>query len=105
MVDQYLFNSSGEYIAFRKGKYVYDNNSNWMGWLPWEDGEVVNKFGEYIATIFEDRLYTSSRRDFKDHPGYTDFPGHVGSVDYPDYPGSKSIPAFMTDIDFDTIEL
>lgn len=101
---QYLFNSSGEYIAFVQGKYVFDHQNNWIGWLPWEDGEVVNRFGEYIATIVDDRLYENSRRDFKDHPGYIDFPGHVGGIDFPDFPGAMSIPSFMKDIDLDAIQ-
>lgn len=100
-----LFNSSGEFLAVKRSKYLFDSKSNWIGWLPWDDGEVVNRYGEYVATIFEDRLYTNTRREFKQHPGYADFPGHIGSVDYPDYPGSKSIPTFMIDVDMELLDV
>lgn len=32
---QFLFNSSGEWIAFRQQQHVFDERSNWIGWLPW----------------------------------------------------------------------
>ena len=28
---QYLFNSRGDWIAFRKDKYVFDTDGNWIG--------------------------------------------------------------------------
>ena len=27
----YLFNSRGDWIAFRKGKFVFDTDGNWIG--------------------------------------------------------------------------
>jgi hypothetical protein len=29
----HLFDSSGTWIAFRIGKYVYDTSGNWIGWM------------------------------------------------------------------------
>ena len=96
---KFLFDSKGEYIAFRLGQYIFDTGINWIGWLPWEDGEVVSVDGEYIGTIWsENRLYYFSRRKFKMHPGYPGFPGHVGYPGYPTYPGCASIPPFARDL-------
>jgi hypothetical protein len=55
---QHLFDSSGNWIAFRKDKYVFDRNGAWVGWLPWRDEYVANTSGAYLGTIFpDDRLY------------------------------------------------
>lgn len=54
---QYLFNSYGDWIAFRKGEFVFDTDGNWLGWLPWGDLEIVDVSGEYLGTIESDRLY------------------------------------------------
>lgn len=35
MAVQYLFNSSGEWTAFKLNNFVYDTDGNWIGWLPW----------------------------------------------------------------------
>ena len=58
---QYLYNSSGEWIAFRIGKYMYDTNSEWIGWIPWDDNYVVDINGEYLGTIYPpDRFYRNT---------------------------------------------
>jgi hypothetical protein len=46
-----LFNSRGQWIAFLKGKHMFDTNGNWVGWLPWKDNDVVDTNGEYMGTI------------------------------------------------------
>jgi hypothetical protein len=50
---QHLFNSSGSWIAFRKGKFVFDSNCNWIGWLPWNDGDIIDIRGQYLGSIFD----------------------------------------------------
>lgn len=39
---KFLFNSSGEWIAFRQRQHVFDERSNWIGWLPWGNQEVAS---------------------------------------------------------------
>ena len=95
---KYLFNSSGEFIAYRSGNYLFDSKNNWIGWLPWNDNEVVNQMGEYLATIYNDRLFEFSRREIKNHPGFTSFPGHPGYIEDPGYGGSTSVPPFAQDV-------
>jgi hypothetical protein len=38
---KYLFNSSGDWVCFQVGKHVFDTDGNWIGWLPWDNIEVV----------------------------------------------------------------
>lgn len=73
----YLFNSSGEWIAFRISNYVYDTDADWVGWLPWGDNDVVDVNGDYLGTIFpNNRFY---RIIFKPYRGYPGYPGYCKS--------------------------
>lgn len=85
MVVRDLFDSRGGWIAFCKGKYVYDHEGKWIGWLPWKDDEVVDRNGAYLGTIVkEQRLYRFATHPYRGYPGY---PGYPGSPGYPGYPG------------------
>ena len=89
----HLFNSAGEWIAFRIERYVFDVDGEWIGWLPWNDGEVVNPDGEYLGTIcltnrllrFDDRPY----RGYPGNPGYPGYPGFIGFCPLP--PGAHDL--------------
>src|SRR5215813_4787365 len=48
---QHLFNSSGNWIAYRMGRFVFSKSGEWIGWLPWDDEYVVNTRGQYLGTI------------------------------------------------------
>lgn len=81
----YLFDSRGSWIAFRKGKYVYDRDGNWIGWLPWNDDDVADRNGAYLGTIVKKkRLYRLAARPYRGYPGYPGSPGYPG---YPGHPG------------------
>jgi hypothetical protein len=78
---QHLFNSSGEWIAFRQGPDVFDERCNWVGWLPWSDNAVATQEGEYLGTIVEtNRFYYLSDRPHRSHPGPSAY------AIYPAYP-------------------
>lgn len=97
---QYLFDSTGDWIAFRVGKYVYDTEGEWIGWTPWEDEYVVDTEGRYLATIFPgNRLYRIRDVPQRANPGY---PGYPGTAEYPGYPGFQGVaplPAGTEDLD------
>ena len=81
---QYLYSSSGRWIAFRKDKYVFDTNGKWVGWLPWEDQQVVDVEGGYLGTIFPgDGLYRVLNRKYREYPGYPGYPGFAGRSPLP----------------------
>lgn len=85
MAVHHLFNSSGDWIAFRIHINVFDTNGKWIGWLPWYDNDVVSISGEYIGTITEgNRLYHFADKPYRGYPGHPTYPGYP---EYPGYPG------------------
>lgn len=55
---QYLFDSSGFWIAFRIDTHIFDPAGNLVGWLPFDDTQVHDTKGTYLGHIFPDnRLY------------------------------------------------
>lgn len=81
---QYLFDSRGDYVAFRLGNMVFDINADWVGWLPWDEPEVVNPLGEYLGTICpDDRLYALPDHAVRTYPG---FPGYPAQPHVPPLP-------------------
>jgi hypothetical protein len=82
---QYLFDSQGRWIVFRMDQYVFNVESEWIGWLPWDNGDVVDIDGNYLGTIYpENRFY---RKVFNTYQGYPGYPGYPDKPDYPGYPG------------------
>ena len=100
MAVQYLFNSGGSWIAFRVGKSVFDTACHWIGWMPWDDTDVVTTEGEYLGTIVEnDRFCRFRDKPYRDYPGY---PGYPGRPDLPGHPGCavfSSLPPNAEDIE------
>jgi len=91
MALQYLFNSGGSWIAFRVRKNVFDTGCYWIGWMPWDDTDVVTTEGEYLGTIVEnDRFYRFRDKPCRDYPGYPGYPG------YPDFPGHPGYAVFSS---------
>ena len=74
----FLFNSSGNWIAFRVGRYIFDVNGNWIGWMPWNDNYVVTDGGEYMGRIIGNRLYKFWNEPYRGYPGYPGYPGYAG---------------------------
>lgn len=86
----YLFNSRGNWIAFRVGKFVYDSGCEWVGWLAWKDADVATVDGEYLGTIIDgNRLVRFRNHPYKGYPGY---PGHAGYSPLPSGASDIVIP-------------
>lgn len=49
---KYLYNSGGEWIAFKIGRYLYNSKANWIGWFPWDEENAVTKDGKYLGSIY-----------------------------------------------------
>ncbi len=97
---QYLFNSSGIWIAFAKGRYVFSQEGSWIGWLPWSDGHVVDASGCYLGSIIEDqhgksRFYKLLNPPNRGYPGYPGYPGFAGYPGYPGFAGHDPFPPPM----------
>ncbi|MGC1310525.1 MAG: 4-fold beta flower protein [Phormidesmis sp.] len=96
---QYLFNSSGQWIAFRLGKYVFNTEGEWIGWLPWEEPDVVDKSGNYLGTIYpEGRFYKTCFNHLREYPGYPGYPDYPGYPGYPGFKGFSPLPAGTEDL-------
>jgi hypothetical protein len=96
---QYLFNSSGQWIAFRVGKYVFNTEGEWIGWLPGQDLDVMDINGSYLGSIYpENRFYRKYFQPYKGYPGYPGYPGHPGYPGYPGFKGYSSLPAGTEDL-------
>lgn len=96
---QYLYSSAGRWIAFRQGKYVFDTEGTWVGWLPWDDGQVVDIDGHYLGTIYPgDRLYRALTLRNRGYPGYPGYPGRPGYPGYPGFPGRSPLPPAAVDL-------
>ena len=81
---QHLFNSKGEWIAFRIDSNVFNPQGFWVGFLPWDDSEVFDTRGFYLGHIYEyGRFYQRTDPIYK---GYPEFPKHPG------YPGCTGAP-------------
>ena len=77
--DEYfhLFDSSGAWVGFCLGRNLFDTDTVWRGWLPWDAAEVVDTNGFYLATIIGNRLYRfDHNRDLRIgyYPGYPPIP-------------------------------
>ena len=60
---EFLFNSQGAVVAFRHGRDVFDLDLCWLGWAPWNDGDVFDPAGRYLGTITPaGRLYEIEAR-------------------------------------------
>ncbi|MBC7630104.1 4-fold beta flower protein [Aeromicrobium sp.] len=68
-MSSYLFDMSGEVIAFRRSwadPHVFDARGDWIGWFPWDDNNAVDPDGHYLGTVVDDRLVR--RNDWYDRP-------------------------------------
>lgn len=89
----FLFDSSGNYIAFRNVRFVWSSDGDWIGWLPWGDDDVVTTDGEYLGTIYGNRLYRRVFSPYRGYPGYPGYPGYAGYA--PLAPGTDDVPKEM----------
>ena len=97
----YLFDSAGRWIAFRKRRYVFDRDSRWIGWTPWDDNEVQSPNGSYLGTItYGNRLYCYSQRDDRGAPGTIEPPPFPGTYSEPTSPGRAVLLPWAHDLDF-----
>lgn len=95
---KYLFNSKGDWIAFVVDWYVYDSDGMWIGWLPWQDDQVVDIKGRYLGTIYGDRLYERILKPKRVYRTSARYIGNYGKIPYPDYVGRVRVPLFFKDV-------
>lgn len=95
---EFLFDSRGAVVAFRHERDVFDLDLGWLGWAPWNDGDVFDPAGCYLGTITpEGRLYEIEVRR-----GLTSPPPRTPTIrSHPDPPrgcAPERLPAGMRDV-------
>jgi len=101
---KYYFNTSGEWIAFRRSetdRYLFDRKGNWIGWLPWNHKEIVDINGQYLGTVvYGDRIYQRASRGLnRREAGFVMDPGTAGYAGYPGFAAHRAPPRGFKDID------
>ena len=90
----YLFNSEGEWVAFKEGKYVFDIEGEWIGWMAWSDADVADTEGKYLGTITHgNRIYFFTNHPYRGNPGYPGRSSYPGRPGYPGHAGYDSPPS------------
>ena len=95
----YLYDSRGEPIAFRRGRNVHNMRGDWIGWFPWNDADVVTPGGAYLGTVVGDELLKKVGRANRGHPGNPGNPGNPGAPGHPGNRGSRGLRAGYVDVD------
>lgn len=78
-----LYNSKGDFIAFKKENYLYDVDGRWIGFSIQDDNIVYDTKGIYLGTIVNNRLY----KEFSLEKYFTN-----QLVKFPGYPKMFSFP-------------
>ncbi|NLE73449.1 MAG: HEAT repeat domain-containing protein, partial [Actinobacteria bacterium] len=96
---QYLFDSKGDYIAFRQGVMVFNIDADWIGWLPWDEPDVVTSEGQYLGSITaDDRFFKFSDRDARPYAGFPGYPPQPILPPFPSPRGYTELPAAAKDV-------
>ena len=80
-VTAYLYDVSGEWIAFRPttdSRYLFDVRGTWIGWYPVHVDEVLTQDGDYLGNISGDRLIQRFDYAYRGTPGYPGAPAFSG---------------------------
>ncbi|HPM75873.1 MAG TPA: hypothetical protein PK961_02195 [bacterium] len=99
METQYLFDSKGKWIAYRKDRFVFSTRGVWIGWLPWDEPDVLDVDGDYLGTIYSDnRLVHFNCRPYRGYPGQPGYHGYPGYPGSPGFIGATPLPRGVSDI-------
>lgn len=105
----HYFNSSGQWIAFRRNsddRYLFDRQGNWVGWFPWDDNEIFDLKGEYLGVVMDgDRIYRMEKPgpQKRKSPGFPVHPGNVGYAGYPGHAAHSRPPFGYTDVTIERV--
>lgn len=61
---RYIFNTSGEYVAFVDSKNIFSPNGNWLGFIE-RGNEVYDKDGQFIGYLLDDDRIVRKRNELK----------------------------------------
>ena len=88
-----LYNSKGDYIAFKKDMYLFDVDGRWIGFFDEDEDICYDVKGRYLGTIIDNRLYKDITKiemfsnkivDFTGYPEMFEFPHQSRKKNYKD---------------------
>ena len=94
----HLFNSSGDWIGFCLGKNVFDTDSAWRGWFPWDSADITAPDGSYLGTVVGNRLYAYEHKRGFQIPYYPGYPATPLPPERPEPVGSRELRDGVSDV-------
>jgi glycosyltransferase involved in cell wall biosynthesis len=61
---RYVFNTSGDYVAFVVGDNIFDPDSDWLGFIR-NGNEVYGTDGEFVGYLLEDDRVVRNRAEMR----------------------------------------
>ena len=95
----WLYNSSGDAIAYQYESYLYDSDEKLIGWCPDDDGHFYNLSGDYIGSVYAgNRLYHFDDKSGNTCCGSPSAPSYIGYFGYASYESYDSLPSGAEDV-------
>ncbi|GAA1411670.1 hypothetical protein GCM10009662_52470 [Catellatospora coxensis] len=98
----YLFNSNGDWIAFRRSesdRYLWGSDSRWLGWFPWGDEHAVGTSGNYLGSVVRgNRLLAKLSPPSRANPAQPSSPAQPASPSSPASRAAIPMPSGFGDI-------
>ena len=96
---EYVWTTSGDWIATRIGNYIWDGSKTWVAWLDGQD--VYTTDGEWIGSLSRDSRILRSRSAAR-KPLRTDIPSAPPS---PDLPARAPLPPMFVELTYATVDV
>ena len=97
----YLFNSYGRWIGFCLGMNLFDVDTVWRGWFPWDDSaDVMSPNGSYLGTVIGNRFYSFDHKRPMRAAFYSAYPAIPLLANKPKSVGAKKLPLGASDLEF-----
>ncbi len=98
---QYLYDSFGNWIAFRSGDHIYNPRGQWIGWFPRADcDEALDARGRYLGSIFpDDRFYRTQYWVYPANGERPEYRSYVGPIEDPGATVATPLPPLTEDLD------
>jgi hypothetical protein len=96
---EFVWNTSGDWVATRIGDYIWDQAKQWVAWLDGDD--VYTKDGEWIGKLSRDSRILRQRAAVR-RPLRTDIPPEP---DKPDIPVRAPLPPMFQELTYSLVDV
>jgi hypothetical protein len=105
MTVRHYFDSSGEWIAYRrdaKDRYLFDWRGHWVGWFLCDFEDAVDLDGNYLASVVDgNRLFRNGKKTVKMVSPIPRDPGLAGYARFPGRAVRCPLPEGFQDVVFE----